>query len=126
MFLGIIFIILFTVWFYVMWGRDWLFERLKDTRYHYYYDKINELWFHSRTVLVGRMYWVIGVLITLHETAGAMGLDFTPLYSEIGSFIPEKYRSLVLAVFFYATGLLIVKLRRMTAVAYEEKREGEG
>lgn len=123
MFLAVIFALIFAVWFYVMWGRDWLHNRLTGTKFDRYVTIADAFWMRSRTVLVGRATWLIGVLIGMHETAVAMGFDFTPVYQEIANLFPEAMRPFIPAMIIYGTGLMIVKLRKMTMEETEPKRE---
>lgn len=123
MFLLIVFTLIFLVWFYIMWGREWLFDKFAGTKVDSYHEKVRKLWGESRTILVGRLYWLVGILMGLHELAIQAGFDFTPIYREIANLFPEKFRPLALSAFLYLTGVIIVKLRTMTGEAYEEKIE---
>ena len=122
----IIFTLIFLVWVYILWVRDWLFKRLAGTKYDCYHQQIRQLWGASRTMLVGRLYWLVGILMGLHEMAIQAGFDFTPIYREIANLLPEKLRPLALALLLYVTGLVIIKMRKVTGRDYEEKIEYMG
>jgi hypothetical protein len=122
----IIFTLVFLVWVYILWVRDWLLKRLAGTKYDRYHQQIRKLWGASRTMLVGRLYWLVGILMGLHELAIQAGFDFTPILREIANLLPEKFRPLALALLLYATGLVIIKLRKVTGQDYEEKVEQIG
>ncbi len=121
MFLAIIFLLIFIVWFYVMWGRDIVRARLSDTNLSRFMTVAETLWMQSRTVLVGRMYWLIGVIMALHEMAVAAGFDFTPIYGELANLFPAPLRPFIPSLLIYGTGILIVKLRKMTMEDTEKK-----
>lgn len=122
----IIFTLVFLVWLYILWVRDWLFAHLAGTKYDRYHQQIRQLWGASRTMLVGRLYWLVGILMGLHEMAIQAGFDFTPIYREIANLLPEQFRPIALALLLYVTGLVIIKLRKITARGYEEKIERMG
>lgn len=115
------FVLIVLVWFYIMWGRDWLLKHLDGTKYDHYHQQLRQLWGASRTILVGRLYWLIGILMGLHEMAIAAGYDFTPIYTEIANLFPERFRPLSLAALLYVTGIVIIKLRAVTGRDYEKK-----
>lgn len=121
MFLAGIFIVIFIAWFYVMWGRDMLRARLTGTKYDTYMSFADTFWMQSRTVLVGRVYWLVGILIGLHEMAVLAGFDFTPVYRELAGIFPEPLRPFIPSLIMYATGILIVKLRKMTMDETQKK-----
>lgn len=115
-----IFCLVVLVWLYIMFFRDWLLRTFAGTKYDYYHDQIRALWGRSRTILVGRVYWLAGIVIGIHEVAISAGFDFTPTYRELANLFPERYQPLILSFFLYMTGVVIIKLRTMTAVAHEE------
>lgn len=125
MFLAIIFLIILAVWFYVLWGRDIIRTKLTGTSLDKYMKIADTFWMQSRTVLVGRAYWLIGILLGLHETAALAGFDFTPFYHEVANLFPETLRPFIPALIMYATGIMIVKLRKMTMEETEPKKDPE-
>lgn len=115
MLLLIIFGLIVVVWLYLMFFRDRINRELVGSGYHY-------LWLRSRTILVGRLYWIVGIVIGIHEIAISAGFDFTPIYRELSNLFPERYQSLSLSLFLYVTGIVMIKLRK---IALSEEREGK-
>lgn len=120
MFLIFLAVIIVIVWAYVLFIRDWL-DKTYPTQYGWWYTLENNLWASSKTILTARLYWVGGIVVALHDLAANAGFDWTPITTEIGNFIPGKYRPLVLAVGLAVTGILFEYLRRITT-----KPVGEG
>jgi hypothetical protein len=116
MFLIVIGVVIFVVWAYVLFGRSWMLEKWPD-QVGYWHTIEDNLWAKSRTILSARLYWVGGVIIALHDLAGAAGIDVTPITSQISNLIPEQYRGLAIALASIVTGLLFEYMRRTTTVA---------
>ncbi len=115
MFLSFLAVVIVLAWIYILWGREWLVARW-PTQFKWWHEQVEDkLWEKSRTVLVGRLYWLGGLVLLAHDLAAEAGLDVTPVLTQLGDFIPEKYRPVALALFLYLTGLAIVKLRKMTS-----------
>lgn len=108
------------VWLYVLFIREWMVERWpeKFTRWHAMEDM---LWAKSRTILGARLYWVGGIVVAIHDMAASLGMDWTPIMTQITAMIPERYRELAAMTAVIATGLLFEYLRRITTTALREK-----
>ena len=119
--LTILGIIIFLIWAYVLFLRPQLCRWFPVT-----FEKVNRaeayLWDNSRTILFARLYWVVGIFMTLHDLIAAAGADWTPLVNEIVQFLPEKYRPLALAAFVFGSGILFEWLRRITTEPLEERK----
>jgi hypothetical protein len=72
----------------------------------------------SETVLVGRLVWLGGLIVTAYDGFVAYfgSIDFEPLTARPMDFlhIPPDMRSFTLSAVFTALGLMIVRLREMT------------
>lgn len=112
------------IW-YALAGRAWLkskpwaagFFRVAETAEIWLYKK-------SETILVGRLLWVGGLLVTMYDAiamfAGALiGVDLTPLTGRLFSFVPEDLRPIVVSSSFAGIGLLINWLRKRTTKPME-------
>jgi len=77
----------------------------------------------SETVLVGRLVWFGGLIVTAYDgfTAYFSSLNFEPLTARIMDFlhIPTDMRSFTLSAFVTALGLAIVRLRKTTTKPLE-------
>lgn len=86
-----------------------------------YYDWIEpverNLWDKSKTMLFARLYSLIGFLITAQAMLEASGIDWIALIP-----IPQKYAQWVGPVV-WITGLLFARLRKITTVPLEVKKE---
>ena len=109
-----------VIWWYILFGREWLVKKFPGGRVQYWHENIEDkLWDSSRTMLVARGYQLAGWLIGLQALATAAGIDTMPFITSAAEFIPEKYRSLALSGFFIITGLAFAKLRKMTSKPLE-------
>jgi hypothetical protein len=77
----------------------------------------------SETVLVGRLVWFGGLLVTAYDgfMAYFSSLNFAPLTTRIMDFlhIPQDLRGVTLSAFVTALGLMIVRLRKTTTKPLE-------
>lgn len=77
----------------------------------------------SETVLVGRLVWFGGLMVTLYDgfVAYFSSLNFEPLTTRIMDFlhIPTDLRGFTLSAFVTALGLAIVRLRKTTTKPLE-------
>jgi hypothetical protein len=128
MFLIVVGVVIFLVWFYVLFLREWLLaiwpERL--TRWH---EIENALWLNSRQIIVSRLYWVGGAVVGIHEWAAAAGFDFTPITQQITDLIPETYQKFVpvaVSLLLIITGWVFERLRKSTTEPLEAKIEMGG
>jgi hypothetical protein len=115
MFLIVIGVTIFIVWFYILFGRGWMLAKWPD-QVGWWHTIEDNLWAKSRTILGARLYWVGGAVIALHDLAAAAGVDFTPILTQLGEFIPPAYRGLALSAAIALTGILFEYLRRTTTV----------
>jgi hypothetical protein len=87
------------------------------------YERV--LWAKSRTILVGRLYWLGGLLLTLHDTLGSLALDWTPLVARALAGVPDDIRPLVMSLavagFVSVTGFLFNHLRKVTSEPLADK-----
>ena len=83
------------------------------------------LWAKSRTILVGRLYWLGGLILTLHDTLGSLALDWTPLIARALAGVPDDMRPLVMSLavagFVSVTGCIFNHLRKVTSEPLEDK-----
>jgi hypothetical protein len=77
----------------------------------------------SETILVGRLLWVGGLLVTFYDALAMFihGLDITPLTTRIFDWlqIPSDMRNLTATAFIGFIGLLINRLRKTTTKPLE-------
>jgi hypothetical protein len=128
MFLIVIGIIIFVVWFYVLFLREWLVAVWPE-RFTKWHDIETYLWLNSRQILVSRVYWFGGAIVGLHEWAAAAGFDFTPIVQQITDLIPENYQKFVplfISLGLIVTGWVFEKLRKSTTEPIEIKTEMGG
>jgi len=116
MFLIIIGVIIFVVWAYILFIRGWMLSVWPE-QVGWWHTIEDNLWAKSRTILGARLYWVGGIIIGLHDLAGAAGIDVTPITTQLASYIPEQYRGLALSLGVALTGVMFEYLRRRTTVA---------
>lgn len=108
-------IIIIVIWFYVLFLRDWLYNKLQGTAYGKWYDIESKFWAASRTILVARGYTLAGILVGIQSLIAASGVDISPIVNEVAKRIPEHYRGLAVGLFFVITGIGFEWLRRITA-----------
>lgn len=125
MFLFTVGLIIFLVWFYVLFLREWLIAIWPErfTRWHAIEDY---LWANSRTILISRLTWVLGGITAFHEWLAASGFDVTPITSQITDLLPDDYKKyvpLVLSLGLMALGYVFERLRKTTTEPVEVKTE---
>lgn len=113
MFLIISGIVIILVWFYILFIRPWALENYPET-FGPWQQLENTLWLNSRQILMARLYWIGGILVSLHEIAAAAGYDLTPILQQASEWVPERYRGLVIGLGVLLTGVGIEWLRRVT------------
>lgn len=103
-----------VVWAYILFVREWLVARwpAQFAKWHAVEDA---LWSSSRTILIARGYWLLGLLVGLHDLLAAEGFDWTPIVTQVGDFIPPGYRAPALSLFLILTGAIFEWLRHVTA-----------
>lgn len=76
------------------------------------------LWAKSRTLLIARLYSLVGFLISIQALLQESGVDWIGLIP-----IPGEYAKWI-GPTVWVTGLLFGHLRKITAVPLEERKEG--
>ena len=111
-------LIVFAVW-YALKGREWLKTKPWAQSFFAWIEPLEiALYKKSETLLMGRMLWVGGLLVTSYDSVAtfATGLDMTPLTNRLLSFVPDDLRGLTVSGIMMAIGLAISRLRkRITA-----------
>ncbi len=124
-FLAILAILLVLILWYVLAGRAWLKTKSWAQGFFSKIEPIEIALFRkSETILVGRMMWLGGGLVGLHDSlaifgAQFVGLDWMPVTSRVLADVPEDMRGLVITAAFTAIGLLINWLRKRTTMPIE-------
>lgn len=115
--LAIILIILAIVliW-YALWGRAWLKNRSWAAGFFAWIEPIEiALFKKSETILIGRLLWVGGFLVTAYDGLAvfASSMDLTPLTTRIFDtlHVPPDVRGLTVTAFLAALGLIMNGLR---------------
>lgn len=101
--------VVFFVWAYIMFLRPKVlaaFPKLQAIEL--------KLWAGSRQVLVGNVVALGGLFVGFHDFMAASGADPATLLNEIAKYVPDQYRSLVLAGVLFFGGIILSKLRKMT------------
>lgn len=113
------------VLWYVMAGREWLKAKPWMAGFFAFVEPI-EIWLYkkSETMLVGRLLWVGGLLVTAYDAiamfaAGLVGFDLTPITSRVLSDVPADLQPLVVSFSFAGIGALIGWLRKRTTKPLE-------
>jgi len=106
-----------VVWVYILWLREWLVARWPATfsKWHAIEDW---LWASSRTILIARGYWVLGVITAIHDYLATQGFDWTPFTTQIMNaltFVPADLRAPMFGLFLIATGAAFEWLRHVTS-----------
>lgn len=119
--LFIVLIVAIITW-YALAGRRWLKTTSFGTEFLAWVEPVEiALYRKSETLLMGRLLWVGGFLVTAYDSLAVMaaGLDLTPITSRVFSFVPEDLRGIVVAGSFGAIGLIISWLRKRTSKPIE-------
>lgn len=109
---------------YALQGRDWLKSKPWPwvQKFFAWIEPIEILLFRkSQTILVGRMLWLGGGLVTAYDMVAvfASSLDLTPITTRVLSGVPEDMRGLVVSSIFGLIGLMINWLRQRTTKPVE-------
>ncbi len=123
-FIGVLLIIAGPILLYALVIRPWL---KKQTWAQGFFEKIEAiettLYKKSETVLVGRLVWVGGFIVSAYDSIAefAKSLDLTPLTTRIFDFlhIPPDMRGLAASASLMGLGLLMVRLRKTTTKPLE-------
>ena len=113
----IIVVLLAVVLWYALRGRAWLKEQPWAKGFFAWIEPIEiALYKKSETILVGRLMWVGGFLVTAYDSLAVFlpSLDLTPITNRLLSSIPDDMRSLVISAAVMGLGLLINWLRKRT------------
>jgi hypothetical protein len=103
-----------VAWIYIAFLREWLVARWPAT-FSEWHALEDTLWASSRTILVARGYWLLGIILGLHDLLANEGFDWTPMLNQLGELIPPGYRAPALSLFLILTGAAFEWLRRTTA-----------
>jgi len=109
---------------YALVGRKWLKTKPWAQGFFSAIEPIEiALFKKSETVLVGRLVWFGGLVVTAYDgfLAYFSSLNFAPLTTRIMDFlhIPPDMRGFTLSAFVTALGLAIVRLRKTTTKPLE-------
>lgn len=102
-----------VAWAYILFVREWLVARWPATfsKWHAIEDT---LWASSRTILIARGYWLLGLIVAIHDILATNGFDWTPITTQVGNYLPAEWRAPALSVFLILTGAIFEWLRRVT------------
>src|SRR6185369_9679106 len=123
-FLLVLALIVVLALLYALVLRKWLKARPWAQGFFSAIEPIEIFFFKkSETVLVGRLVWFGGLLVTAYDgfMAYFSSLNFAPLTTRIMDFlhVPEDLRAVVISAFVTALGLAIVRLRKTTTKPLE-------
>ncbi|WP_375790865.1 hypothetical protein ACE102_33660 [Bradyrhizobium sp. vgs-9] len=121
---GILIAVVAVVAFYAIWGRQWLKKQPWAQKFFALVDPLElTLFKKSETILVGRLLWISGLLVTVYDAAAVFisSLDLTPLTTRIFDWlqVPLDMRNLLATAFIGILGLLINQLRMATTKPLE-------
>ncbi len=115
----IVFLVLFIallIW-YAMAGRAWLKSQWWAQGFFSLVEPIEiKLYQKSETVLMGRLMWVGGAIVTTYDSLATFftSLDLTPITNRVLTFIPDDLRPLTVSSGLIGIGLLVTWLRKRT------------
>jgi hypothetical protein len=109
---------------YAMFGRAWLKRQTWTAGFFAAIEPIEIALFQkSETILIGRLLWVGGLLVTLYDGLAVFlsSLDLTPVTTRLFDFlhVPTDMRSVAATAFITAMGYLINWLRKRTTKPVE-------
>ena len=116
-----VFIVL-LIW-YAMAGRAWLKQQWWTAKFFAWIEPLEvRLYQKSETVLMGRLMWVGGAIVTLYDSVATFftSLDLTPVTNRLFSFIPSDLRPLAVSSGLVGVGLLINWLRKRTSKSLDD------
>lgn len=108
-FLTISGLVIFVVWAYVLFLRPKVLAAFPKI-----YEIECKLWDGSRQILVARMAWLGGIIVTIHDFVLSSGADGSSLLHELAAFLPDKYQPLALAGVLFVGGIALEWLRKTT------------
>jgi len=115
-------VLILLIWLYVMLLRPILVVRYPQ--FGAFAEWEQTLYKRSRTVLVARSYQIAGWIVGVQALLAQAGVDTTPFTSQLTDMVPEKYRALVVSGGLIITGIIFVKLRKMTANPVSDQPTG--
>lgn len=107
-------VIVVAVW-YALKGREWLKTKSWAQGFFAWIEPTEiALYRKSETLLVGRLLWVGGLLVSAYDSVATFtpGLDLTPVTNRLLSGVPDDLRGMTVSVMFAAVGLAISRLRK--------------
>jgi hypothetical protein len=118
----IVVLLLLVVLWYALRGRAWLKEQPWAKGFFAWIEPIEiALYKKSETILVGRLMWVGGFLVTGYDSLATFlpSLDLTPVTNRVLSWVSDDLRPLVVSASLAGIGLLINWLRKRTTKPVE-------
>jgi len=124
LFIGITLAIIGLLLLYALGLRRWLKNNGYAQQFFAWIEPAEIALFRkSETVLVGRLVWLGGLIVTIYDgiTTYFIGLNWEPLTSRVMDFfhIPPDLRSFTLSAAVTGIGLAIVRLRKTTTKPLE-------
>jgi len=121
---GIVITIVVLIALYAIVGRHYLKKQPWAQSFFAWVDPLElALFKKSETILVGRLLWIGGALVTFYDGLAVFvhSLDITPLTTRIFDWlqIPPDMRNLLATAFIGIVGLLINRLRKTTTKPLE-------
>jgi hypothetical protein len=121
---GILAAFFVVVLLYAVWGRPWLKKQPWAQRFFAAVDSLElALYKKSETILVGRLLWVGGLIVTFYDGLAVFvrSLDITPLTTRLFDWlhVPADMRNLTVTAFIGVVGLIINSLRKATTKPLE-------
>ncbi|HEY1215146.1 MAG TPA: hypothetical protein VGE93_16065 [Bryobacteraceae bacterium] len=121
---GILAAIVVLLLAYAIVLRPWLKKQAWAQGFFAWIDPLEAALFKkSETILVGRLLWVSGLIVTFYDSLATFvhSLDLTPLTTRIFDWlqIPPDMRNLSVTAFVGILGLLINRLRKATTKPLE-------
>lgn len=114
-------IVAILVW-YALAGRCWLKTQPWAQSFFAFVEPIEAMLYRkSETILVGRMLWVGGAIVTAYDSLAvfASSLDLTPVTARLLYFVPEDMRGIVVSAAIGLLGLIINWMRKRTSKPLE-------
>lgn len=123
-FLLIVAVLLALALWYALAGRAWLKRQSWAQGFFAWIEPLEiALYQKSETMLLGRLTWFAGLLVTLYDGAAVFfqSLDLTPVTTRIfdALSVPQDLRGVVGAASLTALGLMITWLRKRTTKPLE-------